>query len=251
MQPCRLQEVKLSLQRSRQPTFAARSSADVARAMRHLADEVRESLVALFLSAANQVICVDRISTGGLSSTTVEPAEIIRTALLVGARATILCHNHPSGSVDPSPDDHQVTQRVADAAALFDIQLLDHVIIGAHGKHYSFLDAQSLPKSRRPRTRTDASAPTHLVSWIETDGSPSTVIERVHLAPAQAATLTEALARLEQSGRILDARLLSMEEPPLSYETLLSRHPFLQPRPSRTCTHIVPASADQLRLEVA
>lgn len=92
MQPCRLQEVTLSLRRSRQPRVSVRSSADVARAMRHLADDVRESLVALFLNAANQVIGVDRISTGGLSSTTVEPAEIIRTALLLGSRATILCH---------------------------------------------------------------------------------------------------------------------------------------------------------------
>jgi len=66
----------------RQPSVSVRSSADVARAMRHLADDVRESLVALYLNAANQVIGVDRISTGGLSSTTVEPAEIIRTALL-------------------------------------------------------------------------------------------------------------------------------------------------------------------------
>ncbi len=236
MQPCRLQEVKLSLRRSRQPTFSARGSSDVARAMRHLADEVRESLVAIFLNAVNQVIGVDRISTGGLTSTTVEPAEIIRTALLLGCSGIVLCHNHPSGSISPSPEDHRVTQQVADAAALFNLRLLDHVIIGAYGKYYSFRDAQCLPRARRSGTRTEASAPTHLISWIETDGTPRAVIERVHLGPSELAQLQETLRRLEEGAQILHPVILTAEEPPASYRALLQRHPILQPRPGQPGT---------------
>ena len=63
MQPCRLQEARLSLVRSRQPSFTIRGAAEIARALHRLATEVRESVYAVFLNAADAAICGDRTST--------------------------------------------------------------------------------------------------------------------------------------------------------------------------------------------
>lgn len=251
LRPFRLQEVKLTLVRSGRPPFTARTPQDVAHALRHVAGEVRESLFALCLNAVHEVICLDRVSTGSLGSTAAEPAEIIRTALLVGARALILCHNHPSGSVEPSPDDHQVTQRIADAAGLFHLALLDHVIIGPDGRYYSFAEADCLPRSVSAGGRSDPHPPTYLVSWIETQPAPCTVIERAQLVPTEMAKLEDALLRLEEAGQILHPSILPVEQPPLSYGSLLRRYPMLRPRPGQPGAQRGPAAGRQLRLEVA
>jgi DNA repair protein RadC len=62
---------------------------------------------------------------------------IIKRAIELLASQIVLVHNHPSGSVEPSRHDVELTERVAEAAKLFDIRLLDHVIV-ARGAHYSF-----------------------------------------------------------------------------------------------------------------
>lgn len=251
LRPFRLQEVKLRLVRSGRPPFTARCAGDVARALRYLASEVRESLVVLCLNATNGVICLDRVSTGGVGSTTVDPAEIIRTALLVAARALIVCHNHPSGSIEPSADDRQVTQRVREAAALFHLALLDHVIVGTEGRYYSFAEAGGLPQAASAGGRGDPYAPTYLVSWIESQPGPCTVIERAHLVPAEKAKIQEALRQLEAAGRILRPSILPVEQPPLSYRSLLRRYPILEPRPGQPSAQREPAGGTQLRLEGA
>jgi DNA repair protein RadC len=158
MEPYRLQEVRLSLVRSEEPTLTIRNSRDVAQVFQHLASDVRESLYAMVLNGANQAICVDHLSTGSAGETIADPAEIIRTALLVAGRAIVLIHNHPSGVPTPSAHDRRITQAVADAAALFQLRLLDHVIIGARGRHYSFADQGVLPAPRRgsPGTPPDS-----------------------------------------------------------------------------------------------
>ncbi len=247
----RLQEVKLKLLRSGRPPFTARCAGDVARALRHLTSEVRESLVVLCLNAVNEVICLDRVSTGGVGSTTVDPAEIIRTALLVAARALIVCHNHPSGSIEPSADDREVTQRVGDAAALFHLALLDHVIVGTEGRYYSFAEAGCLPKAASAGGCGDPYAPTYLVSWIETQPGPHPVIERAHLVPAEKAKVQEALHQLEAAGRILRPSILPDEQPPLSYRSLLHRYPILEPRPRHGSAQRERTGGTQLRLEGA
>jgi DNA repair protein RadC len=140
MTPYRVQEIKLSFVRSKRPTFHANSSTPVAYAFRDLAKEVRESLFAVYLTAANEVIGIERVSTGSIGCTHAEPAEVLRTALIVGAQSIIIIHNHPSGSTIPSDDDHAITEAIAQTAKLFRIRLLDHIIIGANGTYYSFSD---------------------------------------------------------------------------------------------------------------
>lgn len=146
LQPYRLQEVRLRLVRSRQRPFRTTNAQEVFLAFRHLANDVRESFWAAFLNASNEVICLERTSTGTIGSSPVNPAEVIRTALLVGGRAIILVHNHPSGSPEPSTDDRRATEAMVKAARLFDLTVLDHVIIGTSGRYYSFADEGILPK---------------------------------------------------------------------------------------------------------
>jgi len=152
MTPYRLQHVKLSLVRSPIRGFTATCPEDVARAFAHLTAEARESFYAVYLSATNEAICVDRLSTGSMAASTADPAEVVRTALLVGARALILVHNHPGGSPTPSPEDLESTRAIVEAAALFQLQVLDHVIVGRDG-HYSFKAHGTLPTPQRRSPR--------------------------------------------------------------------------------------------------
>lgn len=146
MRPYRTQEIKLRLVRSRRATFTVNRSGHVAKAFADLSHEPRESLWGVFLNGANEVVCLDRLSTGTINSSLADPAEVIRSALLVASTRIILVHAHPSGLPTPSPQDRITTQDIVNAAALFKIQVLDHVIIGSHGRYYSFADEGALPK---------------------------------------------------------------------------------------------------------
>ena len=72
-----------------------------------------------------------------MQATVVDHRLIVKRALELLSTQIILVHNHPSGAAEPSVADKQLTQRIKDAAALFDIRLLDHIIISREG-HYSF-----------------------------------------------------------------------------------------------------------------
>lgn len=76
---------------------------------------------------------------GGLSETVVDIRLLIREALMAKTSAMILFHNHPSGQLSPSPQDIMLTRRIKDAAAYFDIRVLDHIIVAPTG-YYSFND---------------------------------------------------------------------------------------------------------------
>jgi DNA repair protein RadC len=78
-----------------------------------------------------------RVSQGGVQATVVDCRLIIKRALELYAVQIVMVHNHPSGLAEPSGQDLSLTQRVRDAAALFEIRLLDHVIITSNA-HYSF-----------------------------------------------------------------------------------------------------------------
>lgn len=81
-------------------------------------------------------ICVGR---GGLTATAVDVKIVMREALSVNAACIMLFHNHPSGNLTPSSQDMALTRKITDAAALFDIRVLDHIIVGHHN-YYSFRD---------------------------------------------------------------------------------------------------------------
>ncbi len=96
-----------------------------------------EEMWALYLSSANGVIEKTRVSQGGVTALVVDYKLVVKRAVEVLASSLIIVHNHPSGVAAPSPEDIAITQRIAQAAALFDIRLVDHIII-ADGASYSF-----------------------------------------------------------------------------------------------------------------
>ncbi|NIG56926.1 DNA repair protein RadC [Chitinophaga sp. Cy-1792] len=98
-----------------------------------LADQYTESFYVMFLSNAYKVLHTRCISTGGMCGTTVDPKIIFREALEVHATKMILCHNHPSGSLRPSQSDVSMTRKIKNAANLFDIEVIDHIIVSETG----------------------------------------------------------------------------------------------------------------------
>lgn len=93
----------------------------------------------VFLNRANNVIGKERMSVGGLESTTVDTKAVLRRALDRKASGVIMVHNHPSGSALPGRADITQTDLIRKALRVCDIQLLDHVVV-ADGGWYSFAD---------------------------------------------------------------------------------------------------------------
>ena len=87
----------------------------------------------LYLTSSNRIVERQRVSQGGVQGTVVDHRLIIKRALELLATQLIMVHNHPSGAAEPSPQDKVLTERIARAAALFDIRLLDHLIISREG----------------------------------------------------------------------------------------------------------------------
>jgi DNA repair protein RadC len=110
---------------------AVRSSEEahalLAPSLRGLAEE---ELHALFLDRRHRPLAHRRLTRGSDALTVVDPRQVFRVAVGVGASAVILAHNHPSGDPTPSPQDHEVTDRVAAAGRILGIPLLDHLIVG-------------------------------------------------------------------------------------------------------------------------
>lgn len=121
-----------------------KSSRDIAEFLRaKLAHKTQEIFAVLFLNRANRVITLETISEGGITGTVVDIRIIMKKAVLHDAVSIVLCHNHPSGNLEPSRADEMITKKIREAAALFDIRLLDHIIVSVDG-HYSFADEGKL-----------------------------------------------------------------------------------------------------------
>ena len=87
----------------------------------------------VYLTSSNRIIERQRVSQGGVTGTVVDHRLIVKRALELLATQLILIHNHPSGTPEASAQDKLLTERIAKAAALFDIRLLDHLIIARDG----------------------------------------------------------------------------------------------------------------------
>ena len=96
----------------------------------HLAHKDHEAFAMLFLDAQHRLIGMETLFRGTLTQTSVYPREVVLRALHHKAGAVVLAHNHPSGTVQPSPADKSLTQILKAALDLVDIHLLDHVIVG-------------------------------------------------------------------------------------------------------------------------
>ncbi len=102
--------------------------------------ELREEFRVLFINKANKVTGFNTLSQGGLSGTVVDVKILFAIALKSMASGIIIAHNHPSGSLQPSQADIDLTRRIKKAGELLDMPLLDHIILSPEGTYYSFAD---------------------------------------------------------------------------------------------------------------
>jgi DNA repair protein RadC len=104
-----------------------------------LQDYPHEVFCVMYLNRANKLIQKEILSQGGVSGTVVDVRMIMKRALELLASAVFVAHNHPSGNIRPSNADLQLTEKIKNAASLFDIVLLDHIIVGQQ-QYFSFAD---------------------------------------------------------------------------------------------------------------
>lgn len=117
----------ISLQKNTQLTNSQETHAFLKRQLR---DKKNETFVALFLDSQHRVLTYEELFTGTINTATVHPRPIIERILKLNAAAVIIAHNHPSGLADASTHDIAVTDRLREAMALVDTNLLDHLVIG-------------------------------------------------------------------------------------------------------------------------
>jgi DNA repair protein RadC len=98
-----------------------------------------EKMVMITLNTQHDVVGCFEVGRGTVDEATVYPREIALRCLLTNAKAVILTHNHPSGSLNPSTADMDLTRRIEDVLKMLDIRLLDHIIVTSD-KTYSFAD---------------------------------------------------------------------------------------------------------------
>jgi DNA repair protein RadC len=102
-----------------------------------ISDKPQEHLIVLLLSNQNAVVGVNIVAIGTGNACRVQVADVLRPAILANANGIILAHNHPSGSINPSPEDRELTIKIKAGADLMGIDILDHIIVGSYGNHLS------------------------------------------------------------------------------------------------------------------
>jgi len=89
-----------------------------------------ETVYCIFLNAKNRILAIEKMFSGTISSSAIYPRELVKRIIALKSAAIVLTHNHPSGFVEPSPEDKAITVRMAIALASIDVTLHDHIIIG-------------------------------------------------------------------------------------------------------------------------
>lgn len=121
------------------PVRKVKNPQDAVMSISHLIEDMdKEMLIAINLATNGTVINCSVISIGTVNESVVSISEIMRVAILSGGASVILVHNHPSGSCGASAEDRAVTRKVAIACQLMGLELLDHIIVGANGRFFSF-----------------------------------------------------------------------------------------------------------------
>ena len=131
-------EVRVCITLPDEPGPRIRNADDVCLLLKNASKAASESFLVVLLSANNEVIGVHEAHRGVLTGVDVHPREIFRPAILGGAAAIVVAHNHPSGSAQPSAEDVALTRRLREAGELLGIPVLDHLIVPARGPCYAF-----------------------------------------------------------------------------------------------------------------
>ncbi len=120
-----------------------RMPVDILPLVERFVDRPQEYFLAASLNGAHEVTSVRVVTVGLVNRTVVHPREVFAPAIEGRAAAVMVAHNHPSGCLEPSPEDEEVTRRLCAAGRTLGIPLLDHIIFSAFG-YYSFLEQGKL-----------------------------------------------------------------------------------------------------------
>ncbi len=101
---------------------------------------LHETFKVILLNQSNKVKGIYPLSHGGITGTLVDVRILFALVLKTLSVGIILAHNHPSGQLKASEPDKQLTQKIKEAARLFDVKVLDHIILAPDGRYYSFAD---------------------------------------------------------------------------------------------------------------
>lgn len=116
------------------------SSDEVLDYLKHnLRDKTQEIFSVIYLNGRNEIIGMEELFYGSLTTSAVYPREVVKKVLKQNAAAVIFVHNHPSGNLNPSEEDIKITKKLKDAVATIDVKVHDHLII-AGNDYYSFAD---------------------------------------------------------------------------------------------------------------
>lgn len=124
------------------PKVKIKSSADVAEFSRGFYSDdltIYESFFIAFLNNANNTVGFCKISQGGVTGTVVDPLIVAKFVIESLSKNIVLVHNHPSGTLKPSEADKQITSKIVEGLKMFDVRVLDHVIL-TQDSYYSFAD---------------------------------------------------------------------------------------------------------------
>jgi DNA repair protein RadC len=122
---------------------------DIYRIIRHYADRPQERFICLSMNGAHEVLAVRVVTVGLVNRTIVHPREVFADPIMDRASAIIVAHNHPSGIVDPSAEDDEITSRLKAAADVLGIRFLDHIIF-SEVLYFSYRHSRRLMKLPLP-----------------------------------------------------------------------------------------------------
>jgi len=120
----------LEFGRRRYGSFSTRikQPADIFTLVRHHADRKQERFISLSLNGAHEVLAVRVVTIGLVNKTIVHPREVFADLIQDRAAAFCVAHNHPSGQLESSPEDDEITERLQSAARILGLQFVDHII---------------------------------------------------------------------------------------------------------------------------
>ena len=117
--------------------------------IRQLGQTDRENFVVVMLNTKLKPIGTNLVSTGSLTRSIVQPREVVKAAINMPCRSLILGHNHPSGDPSPSMEDKKITRMIMASAHLFDLEILDHIIVDMDSDTYlSFADEKIIEHTK-------------------------------------------------------------------------------------------------------
>jgi DNA repair protein RadC len=119
--------------RKKKNSVPIKHPADAYNLIKRYRNAKQEQFIVITLTGSHEPVSVSLVSIGLVNRAIVHPREVFNRAVRDMASAVIVCHNHPSGSLDASPEDNEITERMCKAGELLGIQVLDHIIFSETG----------------------------------------------------------------------------------------------------------------------